>query len=56
MTAERAPEALQGPEWVVMGSRTDGAVCGSQDHPCGARSVPAAPPCPGTLRMPPLDQ
>ena len=50
LTAERAPEApARGLEWVVSGSRPQCSVGGSQDHPCGARSVPLVPPCPGTL-------
>ena len=44
MTAKRAPEALQGLEWVVI---CCSAPVQHQDHPCGARSVPAGPPCPG---------
>ena len=49
LTAKRAPEALVGLEWVVSGSRPQGCVGGSQDHPSGPVGTLRVPPCPGTL-------
>ena len=56
LTAKRAPEALQGLEWVV--SRSDACPGGWTDPgtTLRARSVPLGPPCTRVLGMPPPHQ
>ena len=56
-TAKRAPEGPRGLEWVVCGVRGLSGVRRRgrlPGPPCGPGRFPWDPPCPGTLRMPPL--
>ena len=58
-TAERAPEALQGLEWVVLGAGRTGlgtAAGTALYHPAGPVGALRAPPCTGPCRMPPHSQ
>ena len=52
-TAERAPDALQGREWVVWVQRTYRRRGRVLYHPPGPVGAVPAPPCTGPLGMPP---
>ena len=52
-TSEAGPVSpCRGLEWVGVGPDVPAGWGRLQDHPCGARSVPLAPPCPGPSECP----
>ena len=53
MTAERAPEAPWGLEWVVMAGRTNGGRGRPYPHPAGPVGRPCRPPWDMPLECPP---